>query len=117
MGRALDRPQDRDRDDRQRDHREHPTHDRLVVALAGVAPAPLVHARKHQHGQAAAQHPPDRAVAQVRVVAGRPVVETQLKGEVVRECKQRPIHREAYERVAVQGRSRRTDPSAHFRGL
>ena len=39
---------------------DHRPHDRLVVALAGVAPAALVDAREHEHRQAAQQHPPDR---------------------------------------------------------
>ena len=60
-----------DGDDREQHDREDRPRDRLVVALARVAPAALVDAREDEHGQAPRKHPPDRAFAQQRVVAGR----------------------------------------------
>ena len=93
----------------------HRPHHRLVVALAGVAPAALVDAREHEHRQAAREHPPDRAFAQLRRSGRRAVVEAQLEREVVRERDQRPVDRELGQRVAVQRKGRRADPSAHCR--
>jgi hypothetical protein len=57
---AVHRAQHLDRDDRQQHDQRDRAHDRLVVALARVAPAALVDARQHQHGQAPGEHPPDR---------------------------------------------------------
>ena len=43
-----------------------------------------------------------------------PLLEAQLEGEVVRERDQHPVHRELGQRVTVQGKGRRADPSAHW---
>ena len=110
---ALHGAQRLDAHDReQHDHQHRPRH-RLEVALAGVAPAPLIHAREHQHEQAAREHPPDRAGTQLGVVAGRTVVEAQLKREVVGERDQRPVHHELGDGPAMQGNGGRCEPSAH----
>ena len=53
--------------------------------------------------QAADEHPPDRAVAQLRVVAGRTVVEAQLEREVVGERDQHPVDGELRDGAAMQG--------------
>ncbi len=91
---VVHRAKDLDADDRQQHDRRDSARDGLVVALARVAPAALVDAREHEHRQAAADDPPDRAFAQVLVVARRAVLEAQLEGEVVRDRDQHPIHRE-----------------------
>ncbi len=89
------------------------THDRLVVALAGKAPAALIDAEEDQQRQAADDHPPDGGFAQFHVLLRWPAVEAQLEGEVVRERDQRPVHCELRQRATVEGEGRRTDPSAH----
>ena len=61
---AVHRPQHVDGNDGQQHDRYHRTDDRLVVALARVAPAALVDAREHEHGHAAHEHPPDGHFAQ-----------------------------------------------------
>ena len=77
---AVDRAQHLDGHDRQQhDHDHRPDH-RLVVALAGVAPAALVDPREDQHGQAPHEHPPDGVLAQVGVLRRRAAVEAQLEG-------------------------------------
>ena len=76
---AVYRAQHLDRHDREQHDHDHRAHERLVVALARVAPAALVDAREHEHGHAAQQHPPDRDFAQLRVVPGGPLLKRSWK--------------------------------------
>ena len=117
---AVHRARHLDADDAQQDDQHDRPQDRLVVALAGVAPAALVDPREDEHDQASPQHPPDRPFEQQLVVvrqlraAASAVLEAQLERQVVRERDQRPIHRELGQGVPVYGKGRRADPSAHW---
>jgi hypothetical protein len=51
-----------DADDAQQDDQHNRSQDRLVVPLAGVAPAALVDPRQDEHDQASPQYPPDRSL-------------------------------------------------------
>ncbi len=101
-GGVLHGAQRHDRDDGEQHDRDDRAQDRLVVALAGIAPAALIHAGEDQHRQAPREHPPERPFAQLGVVAGRAVLEAQLKREVVRERDQRAVHGELRNRAAME---------------
>ena len=100
---AVHRAQHLDRNDAQQHDRGDRAHDRLVVALSGVAPAALVDAGEHEQRQAAERYPEDRVTAQLGVLFRRAAVEAQLEGEVVRERDQRPVHCQLRQRVTVEG--------------
>ena len=97
--RDLHRPHDRHRHHgEQHDRDDRPRH-RLVVALAGVAPATLVDTREHQHHETAAEHPPEGAIEQLLVAEslvspGLPIAKAQLEGKPIGKRDERAVEPE-----------------------
>ena len=112
----YDRVDDRDDADQQHGRDDQRAHEQLDVALADVAPAPLVDARGREDQRRC------RATTHGHVTVSRrsyvqrhaaPSLEAQPEREVVRERDQCRVHRELGQRVAVQREGRRAQPSAH----
>ena len=88
--------------------------DRLVVALAEVAPPLLVEAAEREDDQRAADHRhrswPRAAPGSA---AGRPLSKRSRKARHQASATSTPVHRELRQRVAVNGEGRGTDSAAH----
>jgi hypothetical protein len=87
------------------------------VALAGVAPPPLVEPEAGEDHQAHHDDPADRRREQLLVAVRDAGVEAQPVGEEVGDRDEDPVDRELGERVAVQREGGRAQAPAHDRRL
>ena len=105
-----------DRDDADEQHAvDHEcAHEVLDIALADVAPAPLVDAGQREDHGAAEDNPRPCPRQQQRIRMRDLPVEAQPEREVVRERDQTSVHHELRQRMAVKREGRRAKPSAHY---
>ena len=111
-----DRVQERDEPDDHDGGHQHRLEHRLVVPAADEPPQPLVLAERaeadERHHHDAGDRRPQQALVPLRARA-EPAGEAQPEGEEVCERDQKSVHQQLGQRVAVDGKGRGSDPSAH----